>query len=90
MAVPMVVGALAAPVVVGVPEYGPWLVAPVTSELLRGGAEPASVGIAFEIVSEVLLQQLRILTGTWESGPKTEAGVAAGVKVTEKLASALV
>lgn len=46
----------------------------MTSELLRGGAEPGAVGIA----------------ATWESGPKTEAGVASGMKVTEKLASALV
>jgi len=57
-----------------VPSYGPWLVAPVTSELLRGGAEPGAVGIA----------------ATWDAEPKDVAGVASGVKVTEKLASALV
>jgi hypothetical protein len=38
-----VVFAFTAPVVVGVPEYGPWLVAPVTSELRRGGATVAGV-----------------------------------------------
>lgn len=57
MAVPRVVGAISAPVVVGVPEKGPWLVAPVTSELLRGGTDPG-VGTTALI---------------WESGPKDEA-----------------
>lgn len=38
-----VVVALTAPVTVGVPEYGPWLVGPVTLLLTRGGAAPDSV-----------------------------------------------
>lgn len=46
IAVPRVVGACSAPVVVAVPEKGPWLVAPVKTELLRGGAEPGVVKMA--------------------------------------------
>jgi hypothetical protein len=41
-----VVFAITAPVVVGVPEKGPWLVAPVTSELTLGYAEGAVVWMA--------------------------------------------
>jgi len=50
------------------------------------------VGIAFEVVSQEFSPQINnsVLTGTWEAEPKTEAGVAAGSKVTEKLASASV
>jgi hypothetical protein len=62
MTVPTVVGACSAPVVVAVPEKGPWLVAPVTSELLRGGAEPGVVGMAL----------------IWESGPKDVASAPVG------------
>lgn len=73
MAVPMVVGACSAPLVVAVPEKGPWLVAPVTSELLRGGATvPGVVRIAL----------------TWESGPKVDAGAPVSwLTVTGKSAS---
>jgi hypothetical protein len=35
-----------APVVVGVPEYGPWLVTPVTSLLIRGKAGTVAPGIS--------------------------------------------
>ena len=40
---PKVAEAWTAPVVVGVPENGPWLVGPVTSELRRGYTEIAVV-----------------------------------------------
>ena len=48
MAVANVVYAITAPVVVGIPEKGPWLVAPVTSLLTLGGADGAEVAIAYE------------------------------------------
>ena len=54
-----VAGALAAPVVVGVPEKGPWLVGPVRSLLTLGGCGPG-VGMMAEI---------------WESGPNLVARV---------------
>jgi hypothetical protein len=70
-----------APVVVGAgPMYGPWLVGPVTSLLMTGGAAPGSVPFGGAVG----------IAGTCESVPNEVARVPMGDGVCANVASASV